>query len=225
MKKLLITTATHGDEEFSIPIVKELARRYQFDWWINNPQALKAKKRFIDTDLNRSGPGDIDSAKLEERLASQIINAASEYNQVIDIHGTTSNSGIFIIISDPNWQNIEFAKSIPINKVVLWPSLEAKGPLTQFIPNSLEIECGPKESPKTARQLKRVLDNYLSGKKSTESQEWYIVTGCLKGMIKKPMEDFKQTKYKEKMFYPLLVDQYSGIKCYTLEKLANTLEF
>jgi predicted deacylase len=225
MKKLLITTATHGDEGFSVPIVKKLAQKFPFDWQINNPRALAQNRRFIDIDLNRVGPGIKNSRLYEESRAWEILTQSKKYKVVIDIHGTTSNSGVFIILSDPNWSNVELAKSLPIQNVVLWPSLQPKGPLTQFINNSLEIECGPKDDPNIADELEKILNWYLSGKQVAAAQTFYIVTGMLKGVFTHNMRDFELTSLDEQSFYPLLVDQYEGITCYTMQRLGNTLAY
>lgn len=225
MKKLLITCATHGNEGFSIPVVKKLAERFDFDWQINNPKALAENKRFIDADLNRVAPGESSSGQYEVKRACEIIGKASSYDAVIDIHGTTSKAGIFIILSDPNWQNIELAKTLPIARVVLWPSLQSTGPLTQFIPNSLEIECGPKDDPTTAIELEKILTQYLVNKKVPTVQEFFIVTGNIKGNPAIVLKDFELAQWQKTTFYPLLVDQYQGIKCYTMQKLQNTLEY
>jgi predicted deacylase len=224
MKSLLITTVTHGDEAFAIPVVKELATKYKFAWRKNNLRALKQNKRFSQKDLNRSGPGNPKSSLYEERLAYRLIKNYSKYNQVIDIHGSTANCGVFALISELSTQNIELAKKLDVQNVVLWPSLRpTDAPLTQFIPNSLEIECGPKDEPNTAIELKRVLTAFLTDNPVTFQQNFFIVTGLITGTISKPMQDFQETSYKGRQFYPLLVDQYPGIKCYVMQKLGVTL--
>lgn len=222
-KQLLISVATHGDERFSIPVVKQLLKKYNFDWRVNNPEAFDRNVRYVESDMNRIGPGSKKSIVYEERQAFANIEFARKYNQVIDIHGSTSNCGVFLILSDPHWRNVELAKQLDVKNVVLWPSLLSTGPLTQFIPNSLEIECGPMDDPKISKELKRVLKNFLRGKPRQTVQNFYIVTGCLRGDIKKKMRDFEETIYKGEKFTPLLVDQYSGIKCYVLVKLGDTL--
>lgn len=223
--KTLLISATHGNEAFSIPIVKRLKGKFAFDWIIGNPKALRLGTRFFEADLNRSGPGDSKSKLYEERRAEYVIKKASQYDQVIDIHGTVSNCGIFVILSDPNWRNVELAKRLPIKRVVLWPSLQPKGPLTQFIPNSLEIECGPKDSPQVAKDLNILLQQFLMGTKNNLEQEFYIVTGSLSQPVSQEMVDFVETTYQNKTFIPLLVDQYQGIKCYCLQKLESPLDF
>lgn len=221
--RLLITVATHGDEGFSLPVVQKLAQTYDFSWRINNPRALKANKRYIDADMNRCAPGKKDSLLYEERRAYGNVRFGSQFQTVIDIHGSVSNCGLFLILSDANWQNIELAKKFDVERVVLWPSLLPNGPLTQFIPNSLEIECGPMVSKKVSEELESVLQKFVSKEPRKRTQQFYIVTGVLKGKIAQKMEDFIETSYKGKMFTPLLVDQYSGIKCYVLQKLNDTL--
>lgn len=224
MKRLIITT-THGNEQFAVPVVEELNRKYQFDRITGNPRATKGTVRYVEADLNRSGPGNPESDIYEVRRAWEVIQKASEYDEVIDIHGTVSDSGLFVILSDPNWRNIELAKKINLERVVLWPSLLPKGPLTQFIPSSLEIECGPKDSQEVSEKLKQVLEDYLNNKPIQVEQEFYIVTGQLNGNVDNPLKDFQLAKINGKEFYPLLVDQYPGIKCYTLQKLVNTLSY
>lgn len=224
INKLLITTVTHGDEGFSIPIVKKLAKKYFFDWQLNNVQAYRLGKRYFQQDLNRSGPGNPKSSIYEERLAYKIIKKATNYKAVIDIHGSISRCGIFVILSEPSTQNIDLAKKLDIENVVLWPSLRANdAPLTQFIPNSLEIECGPMSEVSIANKLEKILQKYLKGKNPKTTQKYFIVTGKIEGDIKSNWKNFELTKYKGLGFYPILVNQYPGIKCYTMQQVYNPL--
>lgn len=224
MKSNLFICATHGDEQFSIPIVKKLNKQFDFDWVIGNKQAVKANKRFIDYDLNRSAPGSLTSTKYEKRRAAEIIDQATNYQATIDLHGTLSKCDIFIILSDPSWENIELAKKFEVPNVLLWPSLRPTGPLTQIIRPGLELECGPKNEPETARQLERVLTKYLKGQKRKVKQKYYFVTGQIKGENDPELKDFTQTKKYGDSFYPILTDnRYPGITCYKAQQLADTL--
>lgn len=225
MKKLLITTVTHGDESFSIPVVEKLAEQFVFTWRKNNSRAYQLNRRFYEKDLNRSGPGDPKSKIYEVRLAYKLIQSYSKYQAVIDVHGSTANCGVFALLSEPSTTNIELAKRLDVENVVLWPSMRANNaPLTQFIPNSLEIECGPKDRPKTAKELYRVLKRLLQNKGGQKKQNFYIVTGLIPKMSSsKRMKDFVETSYNGKPFTPLLVDQYPDIKCYAMQKISYTL--
>lgn len=215
----LVLTAVHGNEDFSIPIIEKLAEQFNFEWLKANPEALAQNSRFIEADLNRSGPGNSNSKILEERLAFKLIQKGREYPQVIDIHGTTANTGVFIIIGDPNWQNIELAKKFDIANAVLWPGFLPTGPLCQFIPNSLEIECGPKDSPDTNQELTRVLTAFFNKQPPTVTQRYFIVTGKLIGVNPTGLKDFQEITIGNNTFYPLLAGQYAEISCYMMQKL------
>lgn len=223
--KILITTVTHGNEQFSIPVIEKLSKEFNnFEWRKNNSKAVEINQRFFEKDLNRSGPGNPKSKIYEERLAHQLIKEYSKYSTVIDVHGSTSVCGVFVLLSEASTQNIELAKKLDVKHIVLWPSMRAtNAPLTQFIPNSLEIECGPKNTPETAKELYRILKKFLQGKIVKRQQNFYIVTGMLTGNIRQSMSDFQETTFKGRFFTPLLVDQYLGIKCYMMQKISYTL--
>lgn len=220
-KETLIMTATHGDEGFSIPIIEKLSYKFDFEWLIANPDALRQNRRYIDCDLNRSGPGNPNPGLLEQRLAFRLIAKGSEFRNVIDIHGTTANSGVFIILSDANWQNIQLAKKFDIKNVVLWPGFNPFGPLTQFIPSSLEIECGPKNEIPVHQELEKVLTNFFNQQPPTVNQSFFSVTGTLSNARLENLKDFQETTINGITFYPLLTGQYSGISCYMMQKLNN----
>ena len=232
-KKRLITTCTHGNETFAQAVVDKLQQEFGrqtqngFTTWVNNPRAVALQRRYAEADLNRVGPGNLNSPVYEERRAAEVLLAAREFGPVIDIHGSVSNCGVFLILSDANWQNIELAKKLDVARVVLWPSLLPTGPLTQFIPESLEIECGPMSDPAVSVELERVLRRFLQQEPRTLAQQFYIVTGALQdptgALAATPMQDFVETSYQGQKFTPLLVDQYTGIKCYQLQKLGDTL--
>lgn len=222
--KPLIITATHGDEQFSIPLIKKLEKQYSFDWIIGNQKAIKNNKRFLEVDMNRSAPGNIKSKIYEIRRVAEIIKLSQEYRVTIDIHGTFSDCGLFIILSDPSWENIELSKKFNIKNVLLWPNMKPTGPLTQIIRPGLEIECGPKDSKNTIIKLEKVLKTYLSGQKPSIKKKYYIVTGKIKGENDPTLQDFIRTDKYGQSFYPILADnRYPNITCYKAQKLLNTL--
>ena len=217
----LFFTAVHGNEGFSVPIIEKLSKQFEFDWLIANPAAYEKNIRYCDADLNRSGPGEENSNLYEQQLAFRLIKKGKEYDQIIDIHGTNADTGVFIILGDPNWQNIELAKKFDIANVVLWPGLIPTGPLCQFIPNSLEIECGPKTSYSTTQELNRVLTAFLDKQAPTVNQNYFIVTGKLNGPKIDYFKDFQETTLNNNTFYPLLANQYKDTTCYMMQKLNN----
>jgi succinylglutamate desuccinylase len=231
-KKFLVIVATHGDEAFSLPIVKKIEKKFpnEFDYIIGNPKALKENKRFIDVDLNRVAPGKEKSSFYEEKRAKEIMQKSRDYSFTIDIHGTVSSSDIFTIVTNPTPQNMFLAYSLPIKKIVIWGSKNngrQTGPLSRFVDCGVGLECGPKDSLGIKKKLENILDDFLSRKNkiSTNDKELYQVFGSVKNSelknIKIKLKDFKEVSLNGQKFFPLLVNQYrnDGIVCYKLRKV------
>lgn len=146
-------------------LAKEMPKKtYGYDWIIGNERALLKKERFIDSDLNRSAPGNSKSSIYEERRAAEIIAIANRYNYIIDIHATVSKTGIFTIITKPSLENIIFSTLLPIKRNVFWYSKKGikKGPISRFCePPALEMECGPISDKKIILQTKKIIKDMI----------------------------------------------------------------
>lgn len=236
MSKILFICTTHGDESFSISVLKKLEKtydkhEYSYDWIIGNPKALKKNVRFIDKDLNRSAPGNLKSSYYEERRAAEIILLAEKYDLVIDIHGTNSQCGVVKVIPFPTPRNIELARAIPLSRNIIWyvESSQTAGPIVQHteVP-AIEIECGPKDSPAVSKKLEETLEQILKSNRTDSlfidnneiEQEFYSVYGSIKSKPGPNLKDFELVKEKNESFYPFLsVNQYDGIICYKIKPL------
>lgn len=233
---LLFITATHGDEGFSIEIIKSLEydlpkQSFGYDWIIGNPEALKQNTRKITFDLNRIAPGNIEAADYELRRAAEVIAESRQFRSVIDIHGTVSDVGICTIIPYPTLENLFLSLCLPIQRNVIWyaKASSEKGPITQYSQQpALEIECGPKDSEKVAEELKRVLLLTISRMQgiqpvdiaqSIKEKEFYVVYGeCRKQAD--GMTDFQEIEIDGETFYPFLVNKNRGeIVCYKMKKV------
>lgn len=234
--KFLILTATHGNEGFSVEVLQDLEKEfprkeYGYDWIISNEKAFQKNVRFVGADLNRSAPGDKKSIVYEKKRAAEIIELSKQYDFVIDIHGTKSEFGIVKIIPFPTFSNLVLASMFSLPKNVIWYAKESdtKGPLVQFTHcPSLELECGPKNSPKTKGLLKSVLKEFLLLYKAfskeiifenVKKQEFYSVYGKETGdTIKR--KDFALVKNKDEEFYPFLANNdYKEISYYKMKKV------
>lgn len=233
--KVLFISATHGDEGFSIEVLDELERKYPkgkygFERIIGNLKALAKNIRFTQSDLNRSAPGNIKSKIYEKKRAAEIMKKAKKYKFVIDLHGANSKCGVVIIISYPSLENIILSGLFSIERVVIWYTCDClkNGPITQFCqPPGLEIECGLKTDLKVQKELKMVLEEFLSKyktftideiMKNLAQKEFYVIYEKLKGDGKN-MQDFKEVKKGKEVFYPFMSNQYPGIACYKMEKI------
>lgn len=236
LRNILFIGATHGNEEFSLPVLEKLERTYPknqfgYNWTIGNRKALSANRRFTDSDLNRSAPGNLKSPLFEERRAAQLMDISNGFDAVIDIHGTTADVGICTIIPYPSLQNILFSSILPIKRNVIWYAEESqtKGPITQYCKQpALEIECGPKDSPIIASQLFELLEESLSRmqtmnplrwSKSIEEKQYFQVYGSLPGRID-DLTNFQKYTLDQETFYPFLANQYPDIACFKMKQVS-----
>lgn len=234
-KKVLFILATHGNESFSLPAFERLEKKYardlySYDWIIGNEKAIKKNVRYIDTDLNRSAPGDVTSQSYEERRAAEIIAKSKNYESIIDIHGTGSNSGIFILISNPTLENILLAASLPIKNVVVWASKKSniKGPINQYTYcPALEIECGPKMDKEIVQQLEKIIKDFFDKKiidlysliQNAKKQKYFFVYGLERNVDTTIMNEFEETTINGETFYPLLINAYEDGSVRKMKKL------
>lgn len=226
--KILFVVASHGDEPIGLKVAEKLKNfqnKDKFNYVIANPKALKKNVRFIDADLNRIYPGK-PKGNNEEKMASRMLGYIKKknYDYVIDLHGTVSQTGVFSIITKLNEKTLKLALMFDIKKIVIWPeSGESSGSLSTFAKCGIEIESGPKKSTATLKILENTLLNFLNNskkeinlKKEIKKREFYTVMG----KIEKPIKGLKLKDWKKvRNFYPVFVDQYEGIKCYKLKKI------
>jgi aspartoacylase len=106
-----VTGGTHGNEYTGVWLVKRCRANpalitrpsLQVETYLNNPQAIKENRRFIDTDLNRAfsaaNLADYDLGGFEHNRAKAINTAigpkgAPRTDFVIDLHTSTANMGV-----------------------------------------------------------------------------------------------------------------------------------
>jgi len=227
--KLLLITQTHGDELIGTRAVKRLGRFDNFDWIIGNEFASKQGKRFINYDLNRIAPGKARSKDYELKRASALVSLSKKYKYTIDIHGTDSTSGVFVIITSPKIENIIFALNLPISNVVVWcPKNQKNGPITKHARCGVEIECGPQDSKIVLNKLVSILKQILANSQFTlnnlnfQNKNLFQVYGKLykfKNSKRIKTKDFRKTIINGEEFYPLLSEQYEKVICYKMRKI------
>jgi len=225
--KILFVTATHGNESIGVEVIKKIKnnKESRFSDIIANPKAFEQNKRFIESDLNRIFPGKINGT-YEERLAKKIVDVGKSYNWIIDLHGSASPTGIFIIITKFTLANFFLALRFDIPRIVIWPNTkETNGSLSTFMPTGIEIESGLRDDPKIKKQLEIIIKKFLAERnkalnyeKEIQKKEVYILYDKLSKKEPKPenLTNWQSTD----SYYPLFVGgQYIDIWCYKLKKL------
>lgn len=119
--RILLNACTHGSERVGLQVVKYFKKVKILHGTlvinIANEQAVKSKKRFIGSDLNRVFPGKKDGNH-EERLAYQMKPFIEAFDVVIDIHSTESGVSSSLIITKLSRQTEEVIKVIEPKKVL-----------------------------------------------------------------------------------------------------------
>jgi succinylglutamate desuccinylase len=232
---ILFISATHGDEGYSVNVLNELENKYSkriygYTRIIGNPKAFRKKIRYLDSNLNRSAPGNINSKLYEERRAYEIMKITKKYKYVIDLHGADSKCGIVIIMCNPTLSNFVLAGMLDIKKIVIWRTKEdlKNGPLTQFCePAGLEIECGRKTDIKIQNKLKNVLYKFIKSYQkiniekiidNLKKKQLYVIYDKQNNKVDS-LRDFKQFKTQNEIFYPFMSNVYPKIACYKMKKI------
>jgi aspartoacylase len=126
IKRVVIVGGTHGNELIGIYLVKkferspDLIQRSSFEslTLFANPKAYEIGKRYVETDLNRCfRQRDLQNLSLssyEGQRAKEIYQAfGSRGSQpadfVIDLHSTTSNMGLTLILASKHAVNLQLA--------------------------------------------------------------------------------------------------------------------
>ncbi|BAY81302.1 succinylglutamate desuccinylase/aspartoacylase [Calothrix parasitica NIES-267] len=116
IKKIALVGGTHGGELTGIFLIKKfkqyphLIQRYGFESiaFISNEKAVEVGTRYIDIDLNRAfNCQDLKNPQLinyEQSLAKKIAQRIQQekIDLVIDLHSTTSNMGLTVILHGDN---------------------------------------------------------------------------------------------------------------------------
>lgn len=158
-----IVGSVHGDE----PCGKKAIERFLSEDWevrkpvrfiIANEEALSRNERFLDTDLNRSFPGDEDSDKHEERLAARLLEEV-EGTRVVDLHSTRSHPEPFATMSMLNDDTRAMCEAAGVENAVWFPN-EA-GAMNEYVPG-IVVETGYQGTPEAAEKSYNVLVNFLA---------------------------------------------------------------
>ncbi len=235
MRKILFITATHGNERDGVEVMQQLEQEfpkeeYSYDWIIGNEKAYARNERYTEQDLNRSAPGSSESPIYEVRRAAEIIELGKNFDIVIDLHGTKTDSGIVTIIPYPSRENIALAKAAGLQRNVVWYSESSKtaGPLVQHMSvPAIEFECGPKGTSEaftlTYDAVRRFIMANYDGVNVDENNEFYTVYGKLLGEHDPLLEDFVLATRQGDSFYPFLSgNEYPGITCYKMHKIESS---
>lgn len=156
-----IVGSIHGDEPAGKKAIEKFLKKdYDYKkavkFIIANEEALEEDQRFLDTDLNRSFPGDIDSGNREERLAAKLLSEIED-TKVLDIHTTHSFDRPFATVK--SFENLEMVKASGAEYAVKFE--KGEGTLTDFA-TGIVVEAGFQHSDEAIENAVNVIENFLA---------------------------------------------------------------
>lgn len=163
--EVAVVGGIHGDEPCGVHAVEQIvderpAVERPVKLIVANEEAYDRGQRYVDTDLNRSFPGDPDSEHLEERLAAALAEEIAGCS-VLSLHSTQSYEGKFALVDRLN----EFARSV-CPRLSIDAVVEAhharEGRIFISAPETIEVECGYQRSEQAAENAVAVTREFLS---------------------------------------------------------------
>lgn len=163
INRVVIVGGNHGNEFTGIYLVKkfhnhpDLVHRSSFETLslLGNPQAIAARVRYVDKDLNRCFvqlSNEDNPANYEELRAQEIQTILKPKipdieDVIIDLHTTTSNMGLCIILGNRHPILLELAAVLnainPLVKVYLHEQPKGSGFLRSLSDLGFALEVGP----------------------------------------------------------------------------------
>ncbi len=158
-----VTGSIHGDEPAGKKAIEKILEKdYNYrkavKFIIVNEEALEQDERFLDTDLNRSFPGKIDSDQMEEKLAAKLLSEIGD-TKVLDIHTTHSFDKPFANTKSFEDPQMEMIKASGAEYAVKFE--EGEGTLTDFV-TGIVVEAGTQHSDQAVENAVNVIENFLA---------------------------------------------------------------
>ncbi len=159
--EIAVVAAVHGDEpcgkkaiENFLESDQELEKAVKFV--VANEEALEKGERFIDTDLNRTFPGDSSSEEHEERLAAELLEEL-EGLKILVLHSMKEFEEVFSLV---NGIEEGLLKAPGVEKAVNVRPLD-EGSIEKFL-DAVSVETGEKGSEEAVENSYEVMENFLA---------------------------------------------------------------
>lgn len=135
--KILVLGGTHGNELLGIELVRSLRKNPipDVDAMIANPRAVRARKRFVEADLNRSF--DSDTSTYEAQRAQKLRDITRKYDIVLDFHNTmTSRNNCSFVGASPDKRLLEVSAQLGLQRCIS----ATYDCINKWCPNTLSVE-------------------------------------------------------------------------------------
>jgi hypothetical protein len=135
---------------------------------VANEEAIERNQRYVETDLNRSFPGDPEGASHESRLAHALGEAVGDC-LTLSLHTTQSYEGLFAIVEEVDGFARRVCPRLSVDAVV--ETGYAEGRIFESVPDTIEVECGYQGSEQAARNARQVVREFLAATGALPDEE------------------------------------------------------
>jgi len=210
----------HGDETLGARIGYHLYSERpdllkHVDYICGNPRAAgqTPSVRDTETDLNRSFNPNNGPRTYEEKRAAKILGqiAAVGYNDVLDVHTSTTDGGSFFLANHRNPAVDAMIAASPLTRTVMMPDSIAQAGLIGQVPNSVSIEYNRAEAQQRGVEESLVLiEGLIHGAPYVKAQkrEFFYVTRPIP-KTEDPGLDAKNFELCADGYYPVLFGENS----------------
>ncbi|PSP92598.1 succinylglutamate desuccinylase [Halobacteriales archaeon QS_4_62_28] len=161
---IAVVGGIHGDEPCGVHAVETLieeapAVERSVALVVANEAAIERDVRYVDTDLNRSFPGDHDSEAHEERLAAALVEEIGDCT-TLALHSTQSYEDMFALVDTVGEMERRICAHLSIDAVVETHRIN-EGRIFSGIPETVELECGYQRSERARANAVQVTREFL----------------------------------------------------------------
>lgn len=237
--KILLNVCTHGTERVGLKVAEYFKDfkplRGVFVINIANKEALRARKRYLDTDLNRVFPGKKNGNR-EERLAYKLKPFVDSFDVVLDIHSTETNLKSALIITNYSREVKPLLRAVSPKRVIHMTATQSNA-LISSAKIGIGFEYGKDKSRQTYVDTVKGVNNILrhykmlkkhSIKKNKKSVDFFEASAVIskpegfevapgiknfifvkKGAVIGVNKKTKEKIFAEQDFYPILFGKNS----------------
>lgn len=168
--QITVVGSLHGDEPAGKKAIekileKDIEFKKPVKFIIANEEALEQDQRYLETDINRSFPGDLESNLHEEQLAAKILQEIGDA-KVLDLHTTHSYPEPFAVIKSMDNEVIDLVKTTNVKNAVYFPT--KSGNIQEFT-TGVTVETGYQGTEQAAENAIEVIKNFLAAHEAIEA--------------------------------------------------------
>lgn len=244
---VVFNVATHGNEYQPVAAVEKVIQELNSDdllrgkvrFTLANPVALRERKRFLHSDLNRAYPGNI-LAQGENKIAAQMLELVRDADYVVDLH-TAPDPPPFVILGSRNQSRLQLAELAPIRPIVLFEATTSCA-MVDFAKCGIGIELGGHDNIDSAVMGVNTINRYMTGLGLVHNEQvadmehdyYEIYRGLtleeIPGHLLSNLRNFQPitnsllgVQTEEEFSYPVLcgVKDYSPTYCYLAKKVGR----